>query len=162
MNKNIVLIGMPGCGKSTIGLQLSKRLNIEFCDLDEYIVKTQGKPITEIFLNGEDYFRDIETKATEEVSKEFPKVISTGGGIVKRAKNIEILKENGLIIFIDRPIEHIASDVDIKTRPLLKDGVEKLYGLYRERYPLYEAHCDFKVENIDMEKCVKKIITILP
>lgn len=153
---------MPGCGKSTIGLELSKRLNIEFCDLDEYIVITQGKPITEIFIHGEDYFRDIETKATEEVSRKYPKVISTGGGIVKRAKNIDILKENGVVIFIDRPIECIASDVDIKTRPLLKDGVEKLYELYKERYPLYEVYCDVKVENIDMEKCVKNIISILP
>jgi Shikimate kinase len=120
VKKNIVLIGMPGCGKTTIGKELSNMLNLEFCDIDEYIVTTQGKQISEIFENGEEHFREIETKAVEEVSKTFPKIVSTGGGAVKRVKNIEILRENGIIIFINRPIENIASDVDIKSRPLLK------------------------------------------
>lgn len=162
IKKNIVLIGMPGCGKTTIGMELSKRLNVEFCDIDEYIVTTGGKSISEIFEKGEEHFREIETKAVEEVSKTFPKIISTGGGAVKKARNIEILKKNGIIIFIDRPVENIASDVDIKSRPLLKDGVEKLYKLYEERYPLYEACCDYKVENINIEDCIKKVILMLP
>lgn len=161
INKNIVLIGMPGCGKTTIGKELSNMLNLEFCDIDEYIVTTQGKQISEIFENGEDHFREIETKAVEEVSKTFPKIISTGGGAVKRVKNIEILRENGIIIFINRSIENIASDVDIKSRPLLKEGSEKLYKLYEERYPLYEAYCDHKVENINMEECIKKIMEVI-
>lgn len=161
MNKNIVLIGMPGCGKTTIGKELSSILNLEFCDVDKYIVATQGKQISEIFENGEDYFREIETKALEEVSQTFPKIISTGGGAVKRVKNIKILRENGIIIFINRPIEDIALDVDIKSRPLLKEGTEKLYKLYEERYPLYEAYCDYKVENITMEECIKKIMEVI-
>jgi shikimate kinase len=161
MKKNIVLIGMPGCGKTTIGIELSRILNLDFCDIDEYIVSTQGKPISEIFINGEDHFRNIETEAVEEVSKTFPKIISTGGGVVKRARNIDSLKENGTIIYIHRPIENIASDVDIKSRPLLKDGVEKLYKLYEERYPLYEGYCDYKVENINIEKCIKEIISFV-
>lgn len=161
IKKNIVLIGMPGCGKTTIGMELSKILNLEFCDVDEYIVKTEGKPISEIFEKGEEHFREIETKAVEEISKTSPKIISTGGGVIKKAENIEILKRNGIIIFIHRPIEDIASDVDIKSRPLLKDGVEKLYKLYEERYPLYEAYCDYKVENINMDNCIKKVILTL-
>lgn len=161
LNKNIVLIGMPGCGKSTLGKILAERLNISFCDTDEYIVEIQGKSIPEIFEKGEEYFRDVETKAIKEICKTYPNVIATGGGIIKRKENISILKENGVIIFIDRPIEDIGRDVDTETRPLLKEGIEKLYKLYKERYPLYNEYCDYKMENIELEECFKNIISII-
>lgn len=161
LNKNIVLIGMPGCGKTTVGRELAKKLNIPFCDLDEYIVDTEGKSIPEIFENGEKYFREIETRAVEKVCGTHPKVISTGGGVVKKAINIELLKKDGIIIFINRPLEDIAEDVDVKSRPLLRDGKDKLYELYEERYSLYEKYCDYQVENKNLEECIKRIISIL-
>ncbi|MGY0374166.1 shikimate kinase [Clostridium sp. JNZ J1-5] len=161
LNKNVVLIGMPGCGKTTIGRELAKKLNIPFCDLDEYIVDTEGKSIPEIFENGEEYFREIETKAVEKVCETHPKVISTGGGVVKKAINIELLKKDGIIIFINRSLEDIAEDVDVKSRPLLRDGKDKLYELYKERYSLYKKYCDYQVENKNLEECIKKIISIL-
>jgi len=161
LNKNIVLIGMPGCGKTTVGTELSKRLDIPFCDIDEYIVTNEGKSIPEIFEKGEEYFRQIETRAVAEVSDTYPQIISTGGGVVKKTVNIEILKKNGVIFFINRALEDIANDVDIKTRPLLKDGTERLYELFKEREALYKNYCHYEVDNKSLEECLKKIIAII-
>lgn len=161
LRKNIVLIGMPGCGKTTVGKELAKRLKIPFCDMDEYIVKNEGKSIPEIFEKGEEYFRELETRTADKVSTVCPQVISTGGGVVKKPVNIEIMKKNGIIFFINRPIEDIANDVDIKTRPLLKEGTENLYELYREREALYKKYCDYDIENKSLEECVNNIISML-
>ncbi|MBM7872116.1 shikimate kinase [Clostridium pascui] len=161
LTKNIVIIGMPGSGKSTIGKELSKRLNIEFCDIDEYITKKDGKSIPEIFQKGEEHFRSIESIAVKEVSSKVPQVIATGGGVIKREENIKALRQNGIIVFLNRPVDNIAQDVDIKNRPLLKDGPEKLYELFKDRYELYNKHCDYKIENVDMEECIKKIFDFL-
>lgn len=162
MNKDIILlIGMPGCGKSTIGKELSKRINYDFYDMDEYIEKIANKTVKELFNINEEYFRDYETKACQELSNEKKVVISSGGGVVKRKNNIELFKENSIIIFIDRPIEYIAKDVDISSRPLLADGGAKLYNLYLERYNLYNKYCDFKLSNDGtIENILDKIIRL--
>jgi shikimate kinase len=161
-NTNIVLIGMPGCGKTTIGKLLAEKLNKSFIDVDSYIEEVENRTIPEIFLQGEIYFRDIETKAVKKASKGEAQVISTGGGVIKRQENIEALKENGIIIFIDRPVEDIASDVDTENRPLLKDKKEALFTLYKERYALYVAACDYQVKNIEeLDFVLDKIIAIL-
>lgn len=161
LTKNIVMIGMPGSGKTTIGKELSKRLKVEFCDIDEYIIEKEGKSISEIFEKGEDYFRSIESRTVKEVSSKFPQIIATGGGVVKREENIKVLRQNGIIIFLNRPVKHIAQDVDIKSRPLLKDGPEKLYELFKERYELYNKYCDYKIDNIDIEESIDKILSFL-
>ncbi|MBE6068099.1 MAG: shikimate kinase [Clostridium lundense] len=161
LTKNIVIIGMPGSGKSTIGKELAKRLNMEFCDIDEYIIEKEGQSISEIFQKGEEYFRNIESKTVQEVSCKIPQVIATGGGVIKREENIKALKQNGIIIFLNRPVDSIAQDVDIKNRPLLKDGPEKLYELFKDRYELYNKYCDYKIENIHTEECIKKIFDFL-
>ncbi|KGK81763.1 Shikimate kinase [bioreactor metagenome] len=161
LTKNIVIIGMPGSGKSTIGKELAKRLNMKFCDIDEYIVKKESKSIPEIFQKGEEEFRNIESIAVKEVSSKFPQVIATGGGVIKREENIKVLRQNGIIIFLNRPIEHIAQDVDIKSRPLLKDGSEKLYDLFKSRYELYDKYCDCKIVNINIEECIEKILNFI-
>ena len=158
VKKNIALIGMPGCGKTTIGKLLAKRLKKDFIDMDDYIEKTYEESITEMFNIGEEYFRDFESAACKELSKEKDALISCGGGVIKRKDNIDTLKRSSLIVFIDRPVKHIIADIETEKRPLLKDGEEVLYNLYKERYELYNKYCDIKVENVkDIEELVKEI-----
>ena len=156
MDKDIILlIGMPGCGKSTIGKLLAEKLNYDFCDMDKYIEKREGKTIKEIFLLGEDIFRNIESEVCKELNNLKKTVIASGGGIIKRKANINTFKANSTIIFIDRPVENIMKDININNRPLLQEGREKLYKLYNERYNLYNDYCDYKVFN---EKSIEDII----
>lgn len=162
VKKNIALIGMPGCGKTTIGRKLAQKLGIRFYDSDKYIEETTGKSITEIFQNGEGYFRQLETETIKKLALEIPCVISTGGGIVKNDENIEALKENGIIIFINRPIENIIDNINIKKRPLLKDRKENLYKLYDERIDLYKRYCDYEIINdSSIYITVKKIVSTI-
>lgn len=144
---NKVLIGMPGCGKSTIGKLLAEKLGINFCDVDEYIEKRKNQKIVNIFKNGESFFRKIEKEAVKEVSQITPTVISTGGGVIKDSENIDVLKETGIIIFINRPLELILGDIETEGRPLLKDNIKALESLYSERYELYKEYCDFEIIN---------------
>ena len=132
VKKNVVLIGMPGCGKSVIGEMLSKDIGYEFCDMDKYIEKMSGKTIKELFEVSEKHFRDLESKSCEELAKEERLVIASGGGVIKRGENIQELKRSSLVVFINRPINNILADIDISGRPLLKDGKERLYKLYNE------------------------------
>ncbi len=147
MNKNIVIIGMPGSGKSTIGYMLSKKVNMSYIDMDEYIEMNENKSIKEMFQISEDYFRDVETKCTRSLSKLNSHVIATGGGVVKRKENIKIFKESCIIVFLNRPLENIMQDIDTDIRPLLAEGKNKLYQLYNERINLYKEYCDIEIMN---------------
>ncbi|MGH4137957.1 shikimate kinase [Clostridium sp.] len=159
--KNIVLIGMPGSGKSVIGEIIAKKLEMTLIDTDTYIKETTGKNITEIFKNGETFFRNIEAKAVSEVSRKTFAVIATGGGVVSRYENIENLKKNGVIIYINRPIENIAGDIDVETRPLLANDPCQIYRLFEERGPLYKEYCDYEIINIsNIDDMVSNIIDI--
>lgn len=160
--KSITLIGLPGCGKSTIGDLLSKKLNYAFIDMDNYIEEEQGKTIIEIFKNGEDYFRTIETETCKVLGQKSKTIISSGGGVIKKAINIDLLKENSIVVFIDRPVENILSDIEVEKRPLLANGKEVLYKLYDERYDLYKEYCDYRVENTgSLEEVVNKIAKVV-
>ena len=147
MSKNIVLIGMPGAGKTTTGKMLHGRLGLKFVDMDKFIVEESGKTIPELFAVSECHFRDAESSAVKKLSIENSAIIATGGGVIKRKENIDELKKQGIIVFIDRPLANIADDVELAIRPLLKDGVQKLYDLYDERYEIYKNCCDFYVLN---------------
>jgi len=97
----------------------------------------------------------------EEVSLESNVVISTGGGVIKNKCNIENLRKNGIIVFVDRPLENIISDVDISGRPLLKKGIHEIKKIYDERYDIYKAYCDVSVHNtFSLEAMVEDIIKI--
>ena len=146
-SKNIVLIGLTGCGKTSIGELLAEKLGRKFIDIDDMIEKQEGCTINELFLQGEEHFRNLETKAVLALEKEKDLVISTGGGVVKRAVNMKSLKKNGIIIFIDRDISDIMNDIDTSTRPLLAVGTDRLLQLHAERYDLYKEYSDFTVYN---------------
>ena len=162
MNKNIVLIGMSGCGKTTIGNALSAILNKKLIDIDIYIEKIQGKSISEIFNKGEAHFREVESNVVLEISQNTNSIISTGGGIIKKEENMLELKKNGIIIFIDRPVEMILKDIDDSNRPLLKNNKTNLYEMYKSRYPLYKKYSDIVVANDGAEEeVINKIIEIL-
>lgn len=163
MDKNIILlIGMPGCGKSTIGEELANKINYDFCDMDKYIEEISNSTVKELFNISEEYFRDYETLACKELSNKSKIIISSGGGVIKRKKNIDFFKDKGIIIFIDRPIENILKDVDTSSRPLLSDGKSKLYNLYSERYNLYNNYCEIKIVNdTTIEETIDKIIKII-
>lgn len=162
MNKNIVLIGMSGSGKTTIGKALSIILNKKLIDIDAYIEETQGKSISEIFNKGEAHFREIESNAVLKISKNTNSIISTGGGIIKKEENMLQLKKNGIVIYIDRPVEKIINDIDDSNRPLLKNNKTNLYEMYELRYPLYKKYSDIIVSNdATEEEIINKIIVIL-
>ncbi|SHF02327.1 shikimate kinase [Caloramator proteoclasticus] len=156
---NIVLIGMPGCGKTTLGNILAQRLGIPFFDSDKVLIDTYGESIEEMFHKGEAYFRQKETKIIEILSKKDRCVISTGGGVVLNYNNILNLKKNGVIIFINRNIEDISNTLSLEGRPIIKDK-NKLYELYEQRINLYKNYCDYEVENYNLEETIDKILEI--
>lgn len=158
MKDKVVLIGMPGCGKTTIGKVLAKEINYNFYDMDSFIKDISKRTIEDLFNEGEDIFREVETDACIKLSKKKRAIISSGGGVVKKSENIDILKENCIIVFINRPIENIIEDVDVNTRPLLKDGKEKIYNLYEERIELYKNAADIEIENVGYLKDTIEII----
>lgn len=144
--KNIVLVGLPGCGKTTLGKLLAKSLGFSFIDCDEVIEKTEKKAISRIFEEfDEDAFRDIETKTLRNLLSVQNTVIATGGGCVERRENFEILKSLGTVVFVNRPLECIIGDIDISKRPLLTGGNHRLYALSERRLPLYKEVCDLNV-----------------
>ncbi|MGL4849317.1 MAG: shikimate kinase [Clostridium sp.] len=144
--EKIFLIGMPGCGKTTMGKVLAKELKYNFFDMDDYIEEMSDRSIKEIFDQSEEKFRDLETEACKRLLEKKRVLVSTGGGVIKRKENIALMKE-GLVIFINRPIEKIIQDIDVESRPLLNGGAEKLYSLYNERIDKYLEACDIEVVN---------------
>ncbi len=157
--KNIILIGMPGCGKTTIGKELSNRLKSGFFDCDIEIVKNQGKSVAQIFEeHGEGFFRQLETQTIKTLPTE-NFVISTGGGIVENSENVTILRNNGTVVFINRPVCKILEDIDTSNRPLLKDNKNKLTALFDRRFDLYKNACHIEIENTkNLNDAVLKII----
>ena len=143
---NISLIGMPSCGKTTISLELGKLLNKEVVDSDVLIEKEINMPISQ-FLNkdNENVFRDIESKVIDNISKQNNLIISTGGGVIKRKENIDYLRRNSIIIFIDRDLELLQTT---SSRPLSNNKTD-LQKLYNERYDIYVSSCDYIVKNND-------------
>ena len=135
--ENIVLIGMPGCGKSPAGRALADITGKEFSDTDEEIIRIDGRtPDRIIREDGEEIFRRIEHEAVCRLGKKSGCVIATGGGVVTRAENYAPLQQNGTIVFLTRPVEELSSD----GRPLSQAvGVN---ALYEKRLPLYEAWAD--------------------
>ena len=142
--QNIVLIGMPSSGKTTVGRALAERLGLAFADTDEIILQEIGMPIRDYFARyGEAAFRDAESRVIRELSARTGTVIATGGGAILRRENVRALKRNGRVIFLDRDPGALCATED---RPL-SSRREQLLSLYEERYPRYQAAADMTVDN---------------
>lgn len=155
--KNIVLIGMPGCGKSTIGTLLAEKLGRTLADADEKIIALAEKSIPDIFAqDGEPTFRDWETKALAELGKQSGLVIATGGGCVTQKRNYPLLHQNGYLVWLERDCSVLPTD----GRPLSQ--ANDLGKMYAARKPLYEAFADIRVENAGTPaETVQKILDAL-
>ncbi len=155
--ENIVLIGMPGCGKSTVGAALSDTLSRPLVDADAEITKAAGMTIPEIFARqGEAGFRRIETEVLAELGKRSGLIIATGGGCVTHPENYPLLHQNSSIVYLTRRIDDLPTD----GRPLSQSG--KLREMYRIRKPLYESFADITINNDgDLQSTVTAIITAL-
>ncbi len=155
--ENLILIGMPGSGKSTVGGLLSRATGKTFVDADEQIVKQAGISIPEIFhLYGEECFRQLETKVLNELGKASGTVIATGGGCVTRKENYPLLHQNGRIIWLKRNLDELATD----GRPLSQTG--SLEAMYATRKPMYQAFSDITVNNdASPEKAVQAILSAI-
>ena len=137
--ENIVLIGMPGSGKSAVGRILAEKTGRSLADTDQLITEKAGKPIPDIFReNGEPAFRDLESEIIRALSKQGGQIISTGGGAVLRPENVTALRQNGRLFWLDRDPEALVPTDD---RPLA-DTAEKMKQLYRVREPVYRAAAD--------------------
>lgn len=155
--QNIVLIGMPGCGKSTIGSMLSQHLGRKFADSDAEIVRLAGKSIPKIFAeDGEDAFRELETQVLSELGKQSQLVIATGGGCVTQPHNYPLLHQNGIIVRLNRCLELLSTH----DRPLSQSV--KLQDMFVQRNPLYKSFADYSVDNNgSLDNTVKQIISFL-
>lgn len=154
--ENIVLIGMPGCGKSTVGKLIADHTGLQFADADTEIEKLAGKSIPQIFAeDGEDVFRSYETRVLSALGKESGLVIATGGGCVTRQENYRHLHQNGTVFWLMRPIQSLSTD----GRPLSVAG--RLEEMYQIRRPLYEAFRDYRIENRTPAQAVSEILHII-
>lgn len=152
--RNVMLIGMPGCGKSTVGAALAEKLGRKLVDVDERIVEMVGCSIPEIFLkDGEEGFRQIEHQALCEVSKESGLVIATGGGVVTRPENLDPMRQNSLIVWLLRDLSLLPKD----GRPLSQTN--SLTEMFKVREPLYRAAADCIADNNgSLEDTLKQIM----
>lgn len=144
--RNVVLIGMPGCGKSSTGKIIAEKLGFGFIDTDDEIYKTTGRYPHEIIEeNGEKAFREVESEVIKEVSKLQGKVISTGGGAILRKENVSLLRENAKIYFLDRELSNLQFG---ENRPL-SSNFQDLEKRYNERYQIYLSSCDKIISCVD-------------
>ncbi len=144
--QNIILIGMPGCGKTTVGTYLSEIIGYGYIDSDSVIVAREGMRLSEIIAQkGTEAFLDIEAKVNSEICASRC-VIATGGSVIYREKAIESLKKIGKVVYLQLSYEEIARRLgDLKARGVaLKEGFT-LLDLYNERIPLYEKYADITV-----------------
>lgn len=158
--KNIILIGMMGCGKTTAGRLLAQQLGRPFVDCDELMEGHTGRTISEIFAqDGERGFRSLESQVLEQLSNQEGLVIATGGGAVLSRNNVVSLRRNGILVFLDRPIEEICATLDTKDRPLAQDGHQAFVARHNHRMPHYLTAADVVIHDFSTpEETVAEIL----
>ena len=139
MNRHLFLIGMQGCGKSSLGKRAAREAGVPFADTDAVVAQSAKCTVNEFFEKyGEETFRRAETAALAELTYARPMVISTGGGTVMNPVNRMIMRSWGAIVLIDRPLEEILGDIKLDRRPTLRDGgLAEVERIYHERMPVY-------------------------
>lgn len=149
LERHIFIIGMPGCGKSSLGRKVASNLNIPYVDTDQRIEQAAGCSISQIFEQyGEQAFRNAETNVLIQLTREPASIVSTGGGMVMRETNRDIMRNHGVIILIDRPLEEIMGDIKLNRRPMLaKKGLPEVERLYHERIDTYRSVSDAVLDN---------------
>ena len=149
IREHIFLVGMAGCGKSTLGLRLAQALGLPFVDTDQRVSEIMGMTVNDIYSTlGENFFRNAETAVLAEMICIRPCVISTGEGTVLSEENIRIMKNHGIILFIDRPLDQILSDIKMDRRPTLRGGThEDVIEQYNARIGYYRYAADFRFDN---------------
>lgn len=161
---NLILIGMPGAGKSTLGVILAKTLGMNFVDVDIRIQETEGTLLQNIINEkGNDYFKMLEEKVLCEISAENT-VISTGGSAIYYPKAMQYLKENGIVVYIDVELDEIERRLDnISTRGITLEKGQTIKDLYDIRVPLYEKYADMtlKSEGMTVEESVSALVKAL-
>ncbi|MCK4260440.1 MAG: 3-dehydroquinate synthase [Halanaerobiales bacterium] len=164
LDKNIVLIGMMGSGKSTVGKLLAERMGFGFIDTDARLEDWTGRKISEIFAtDGEEEFRRLETEVVQQVAKRTGQIIATGGGVVLRSENVKALREKGIVVFLDAGLEILFQRLmDDDSRPLLQtdDPKKKLEDILKNRLPLYREAADIEIDTnlLNTEQVVSRII----
>lgn len=155
---NVVFVGMPGCGKTSVGKAYARLTGRSFLDTDTF-VEQAGMSIPDIFEKyGETAFRDKETQAVKMLSAMSEKVIATGGGAIEREENVVLMKQNGIVVYLKRELDKLATD----NRPLSQGGKEKTLALYERRHSLYEKAADFTIEtHEDVEGCAKRLYDMI-
>ncbi len=160
---NIILIGMPGCGKSTVGVILAKTLGIGFVDTDLIIQQRENRLLQNIIdTDGIDYFLDCEAEAVKSLDCNNC-VVATGGSVVYREDAILHLKKNGKIIFLDVPLDEIKRRLNnISTRGIAAKKNKSIEDIYNERIALYNKYADviIKTDGESVEKTVEKVCKI--
>jgi len=157
-NMNVVLVGMPSSGKTTIGKEIAAYLGKEFVDTDVEIEKN-GMSIPDMFEKyGEDYFRSVEAYEIEKVAKKSGLVIATGGGAIKKECNRKALRQNAIVVYIKRDLEKLSDN----GRPLSKGGIDRIKQLYDERHELYENVSDISIETKeDIQDCTRRLVQLI-
>ena len=164
MKNNIILIGMPGCGKSTVGVLLAKILGYAFIDSDLLIQQAENKKLYEIINeNGAEYFKAAENRINASINAENT-VIATGGSVVYCEEAMKHLKDIGTVVYIKITHEQLINRINnISTRGVVIKSGETLIDLYNERAPLYEKYADITIDSLDdgilenAERIVKKL-----
>ena len=148
-DRHIFLIGMQGCGKSSLGKRVARETGLSFMDTDAMVAASAGCTVNEFFEKyGEETFRRAETGALSLLTREPPMIISTGGGTIMNPVNRHIMRAWGAIVLIDRPLEEILSDIKLDRRPTLRDGgLAEVERVYNERIGVYRNLADITVRN---------------
>lgn len=160
---NIYLTGIMSCGKTVKGKRVARSLGWEFVDADDYIEKISGRTVKQLFAEGEHVFRKWESRAMYELSLRKNTVVATGGGAILKDENVSAMKLSGIIVLIERKIEDILNGINTDTRPLLKEGKDKLVNIYESRKDRYYSTCDVVVKSYeyDIYKTVKDIVKVI-